>query len=124
MRIKIGSKLHQLREERKLTQTEMSEILGMSSSAYARLERGETQADLEQLLRFSEALQIPVQELLPETLAIHNKNNGQVGINMGTIYYGVDERMQTLEKENAVLKERILGLESTILTLRELLSKG
>jgi transcriptional regulator with XRE-family HTH domain len=38
MKLKLGHRLLQIREERKLSQAEMSELLGMSGSAYSRLE--------------------------------------------------------------------------------------
>jgi len=47
MKLKLGQKLLQERENRKMTQAEFAELLGMSQSTYARLERNESKADLE-----------------------------------------------------------------------------
>lgn len=66
MRMKVGSRLYNERNERKLNQAEMAELLGVSTSAYARLERGETSAEMEQLAFFAKKLDIPFNDLLPK----------------------------------------------------------
>ncbi|MBC7382787.1 MAG: helix-turn-helix transcriptional regulator, partial [Bacteroidia bacterium] len=48
MKLRIGTKLSNIKIEKKLSQDQMAELLGLSTSAYARLERNETSADLEQ----------------------------------------------------------------------------
>ena len=88
MKLKVGHKLYAIREERKLNQQEMAELLHMTPSSYSRLERGETSAELEQLVTFSKQLDIPIQELLPEILSIHsNSQQGQGGLVFGNYYY-------------------------------------
>ncbi len=39
MKMKVGQRLFTAREERKLTQAEMAEMLNVSPSTYARIER-------------------------------------------------------------------------------------
>lgn len=77
MRIKLSSKLLSIREQRRLSQTEMAELLSLSTSAYQRLERGETSCDMQQLVKFSEVLQVPIQDLLPDTVTLNNHNEGK-----------------------------------------------
>lgn len=80
MKLKIGTKLYAIREERRLNQEEMADLLGISQSSYSRLERGESSIELDELVRFAKVLQVPIQDFLPETLTIHNENhNGQGG---------------------------------------------
>ncbi len=50
--MKVGNRLAIAREDRKLNQTEMAELLGLSVPTYSRLERNETSIDLEQVVRF------------------------------------------------------------------------
>ena len=109
------------REERKLNQTEMAVLLGMSQSAYSRLERNEVSVEIEEIVNFSKKLQVPVQEFLPETFAIHNSNNqnAQVGFIIGNFYsYGDKE----LAQENAHLKEKVQSLETEIGNLKTIIA--
>jgi len=120
MKLKIGNRLLTAREERKLSQVDMAEILGVSQSVYSRLERNESSADLEQLVNFSKTLQIPIQDFLPEILSFNSNNqnnhNGQ-GLVLGNVYYYADK---SLEQENAFLKEKNALLEREIQNLQEI----
>jgi transcriptional regulator with XRE-family HTH domain len=127
MKLKVGNKLLAIREERKLNQAEMSELLNMSVSAYQRLERSETFANYEQIMGFSKILEVPIQEFLPDTITLNNTNNqhGQGGIIFGNIYnnynYSDQEINKALEGKNneiEFLKEKISLLEATITDLR------
>jgi transcriptional regulator with XRE-family HTH domain len=122
MKLKIGNRLNAIRAEKNLSQLEMSEVLGISASAYSRLERGETSIEFEDLVRFATALDIDVQDLLPETLRINNHNNSnQSGLIFGNIYnyysaneqsLGLQSRLESLEYENRNLKEELLRLKT------------
>lgn len=120
MKMKVGNRLLQAREDRKLNQAEMAEFLNVSTSAYARIERNETSVDLEQLMKYAEKLEIPIQDFLPETLSInHNNNtNGQVGLVIGSVYHYGDTE---LAQENEHLKEKLALLEKRVADLEEML---
>ena len=114
MKLKLGHRLLQIREERKLSQAEMSELLGMSGSAYSRLERGETSLAFEELPNVAKSLGIGVQDLLPDTLTIHNSNNSnQSGLIFGNIYnyYQNSELIQELQEKINKLSEEIQQLK-------------
>ena len=122
MNIKVGNTLNKAREERKLTQTEMAELLGVSTSTYSRLERNETSAALEQAVNFANILQLPIQDFLPDTMAINHQNNqnGQVGFVIGNYYsYGND---QETAKKNQELEEKVKLLEARINDLEEIIA--
>lgn len=118
--MKVGTRLAIAREDRKMNQTEMAELLGVSVPTYSRLERNETSIDLEQVVRFSQKLNIPIQEFLPETISISNNsqsgNSGNIGLVMGTVNYYSDKELQ---QENTFLKEKIQLLEGKIKDLEE-----
>jgi hypothetical protein len=68
-------------------------------------------------------LKVPIQELLPETVAITNNNSGQGGsVVFGNqyLYLGDSTINQVLNKENNELREKLSNLESK---LEELLKK-
>ncbi len=104
--MRVGTKLLNIREERKLTQTEMANLLDVSPSAYARLERGETSTDIDQLIHFSKKLAIPIQEFLPETITVSNNTNSEnaQGLIMSHITYNYHYSDQVLAIVNAHLK--------------------
>lgn len=115
MKLKLGHRLLQIREERKLSQMEMSDLLSMSSSAYSRLERGETSLGFEELPGVAQALGIGVQDLLPDTLTINNTNNtNQSGLIFGNIYnyYHSSELVQELQAKLELLVEEVGKLKN------------
>jgi transcriptional regulator with XRE-family HTH domain len=116
MKIRIGTKLHVVREERKLTQEEMADLLGLTTSTYARIERNETSVEFEKLPDFADALQVPIQDLLPETISITNNNHnpgpgGGVIFGNQNFYFGETESMKSFIKEITALKEEIERLK-------------
>jgi transcriptional regulator with XRE-family HTH domain len=131
MKMRIGNRLMTAREERKLSQAEMADLLNVSSSTYSRLERNESAVDLEQIVGFSKTLQIPIQEFLPDTFSINSSSqqnqNSHIGLVIGNVthYSNRDELIKNLEtkveakdQENQFLKEKISLLETTITDLR------
>lgn len=129
MKIKVGNKLMSIREERKLNQNEMAELLGISPSSYGRIERNESTTDLEQVVAFSKTLNVPIQEFLPDTFSIHNNQPyGQGGLVFGNIYNYNDKTDQLKameadiklkEQENAHLKKEIELLREMLEVLKE-----
>jgi len=134
MKMRVGHRLLKSREERKLSQIQMAELLGVSQSVYSRMERNEGVANLEQIVNFSKILDVPVQEFLPDTISMQNHNEkGQVGMLIGNFYqYGnkeevqetiIKEKDQQIElqtQETKFLKEKIKFLENEIENLKKI----
>ncbi len=119
MKLRIGNKLSTIREDRKMTQIEMAELLQIPESTYARYERNESQVAYNKLVSFAELLNVPVQELLPETFSITNNNHnaGQGGgVIFGNQYFYLGDNVsnQALANENQELKEKLALLEQKI----------
>lgn len=55
----VGQRLQLLRLEKNLTQEQMGEKLNLSTSAYCKIEYGETDLTLTRLYRIAEALEMP-----------------------------------------------------------------
>jgi transcriptional regulator with XRE-family HTH domain len=123
MKMKVGNKLFSTREERKLTQNEMADLLGLSSSAYSRLERNQVSVEVEQIVNFAKVLDIPLQDFLPETLTITNSHNdnAQVGFIIGNYYSYGSEANEKLANENEVLREKNEMLQSKIKDLEQII---
>lgn len=120
MKLSISNKLLKIREDRKMTQNEMAELLGLSTSSLARLERGDTDVHFEDLARYAKILNVPVHEFLPEYLKIENSHNSQQsGLIFGNIYNYYDRTEYTKE-----LEVKIKALENENLLLRQKLSNN
>jgi transcriptional regulator with XRE-family HTH domain len=88
--MQVGHKIKKIRDERNISQAEMAELLGMSQSAYSRMERDETQVVMDELVRYAKTLNVPIQEFLPDFINVQNVNDhGQGGPNliMGNFHY-------------------------------------
>ena len=116
MRLSVGPKLLRIREERKLSQSEMADIIGVSTSAYSRMEREETAPEITDVLRYANMLNVPIQEMLPDTLSINNNSQGQGGaviagnLNNYHYYFGTNETTKELEEQIKKLQEENASL--------------
>lgn len=125
MKTRIGHRLLALREERNLTQTQMADLLKIPDATYARYERNETQVDYEKMVKFAQLLNVPVQELMPETVSItstyHNAGQGG-GIIFGNQYFYCGDSVvsQALSQENKELREELASLKQK---MEEIFSK-
>lgn len=118
MKVRVGGKLQMIREERRLTQDELASILGLSTSTYARIERNETSVDLDKLVGFATILQVPIQDLLPETLSITNNNHNPGpggGVIFGNQYFylGETEALRELTSQLSALRSEIEALKAS-----------
>jgi transcriptional regulator with XRE-family HTH domain len=126
-----GNKLFQQREKRKMSQAEFAELLGMSQSAYSRLEKGETKLDFDQIKHIAKALGIPAHELLPEWISFNNNHHqGQGGVIFGDYIYNANpvenelllkNEVELLKQKVAFLEEKNSLLENQLKTLQSLL---
>lgn len=124
MKLKVSEVLLKTRNQRNMSQHEIAELLDMSVSAYGRLERGETSLEINQLVKISEKLNIPIQEFLPDTITFHNHNTGPIGVNFGTytVYQTNEEFIQQVLDENKKLHQRLNQIEEILRILLEKLS--
>jgi transcriptional regulator with XRE-family HTH domain len=117
--LNIGHKIKKLRELRNLTQEHMASSLGLSQSAYSRMELGETEITFSKLEKISEELGMKPEEIIAfNESMVFNVMNNQTGnglvINNNvpseeakeskTLY---DQLLTQLKEENAHLKKVI-----------------
>jgi transcriptional regulator with XRE-family HTH domain len=78
--LNIGNKIKKLRELRNLTQEHMASSLGLSQSAYSRMELGETEITFSKLEKISEELGMKPEELIAfNENMVFNVMNNQTG---------------------------------------------
>ena len=60
----IGNKIRSLRTLKELSQENVAEMLGISITAYSKIERGETDVQLSRLSQIAKAFNVSIEEIL------------------------------------------------------------
>lgn len=117
----VGQRLQLLRLERNLTQEQMSEKLNLSTSAYCKIEYGETDLILTRLNKIADILNMSAVELFTriegDTYNNYPKDYGRVWITRDSSIVNVDnsDDLRELVKSNSrlidILLKRIEELE-------------
>lgn len=104
--LKIGHKIKKLRELRNLTQEHMASSLGLSQSAYSRMELGETEITFSKLEKISEELGMKPEEIIAfNESMVFNVMNNQTG--NGLV---INNNVPSEEiKDNKVLYEQLIS---------------
>lgn len=109
----IGQKIKKLRELKNLTQSHMANEMGITQSAYSKIELGETEVSYNKLTRIAEILGMSIEEISTfNEQMIFNVMHNQTG-NGFVVYKGVSEnekrlyedQIAFLKSENAYLKK-------------------
>jgi transcriptional regulator with XRE-family HTH domain len=115
--MKIGQNIRKIRELSDLNQESVANILGMSTVAYGRIERNETDLTLSRIHQIAQALKTDVETLLnfdSKRHIIHMENNQ--GAIYASINYGtVNAVNESLLKTIAKLNDDIVQLNSIII---------
>ncbi len=111
---KISSNIKKFRELKGLTREYISDELGMSSSGYSKIERGEVDLTISKLDKISEILEVSPSQILNFDVSKvfninHNQNVQGIGSKKSTINNYIDENTQKyihlLENEIEKLKK-------------------
>jgi transcriptional regulator with XRE-family HTH domain len=62
----IGARIRRIREEQNFNQAGMAADLGVTPGAYAKIERGETDANISRLYQIADVLNVPIIYLLED----------------------------------------------------------
>jgi transcriptional regulator with XRE-family HTH domain len=121
--MKIGNKIHKIRELKNISPKDMADRLNMSLSGYQRIERDEVSINMERLLELAGIFEMKPEDLLTfdEKLVFSNNTlHDHASIfNHGTIQAGLSEKLTQLYEDKiklqaemiALLQEKIKGLE-------------
>ncbi len=108
---KIGNKLRLLRTEKGLRQEDMAEKLSLSVSAYAKLERGETDITLSRIEQIAEFYGLKALEMInmekKSDFAFNNTNQS-------TFYQGSFATVPNILEELSLLKNHTVTLDSAL----------
>jgi transcriptional regulator with XRE-family HTH domain len=107
--IKIGERIRRIRAAKGLTQGNVAHELGISFGAYAKIERGETDASMSRITQIAEVLEVSLGELFG------NKINLAGWAEAGNPYGFADNaRVDALEKKLDVLSKKLEELIAKI----------
>lgn len=125
---KVGRRLAVAREDLRLSQKEMAERLSVKQQTYSRYERNEIGLPIQEIARFADVLDIPIQEFIPETTSIHNHNKHSQGVviandvSMNYNFFSgesseemkiLKEQIALLQKQNEMLRQQLMGNTDT-----------
>jgi transcriptional regulator with XRE-family HTH domain len=114
----IGQKIKKLRELRNFTQSHMAEELGLSQSAYSKLELGETEITYNKLERVAEVLGMRPEEVISfNESMVFNVMHNQTGNGF------VITNNQLTEAEKHLYEEQISLLKEELSYLKRLLEQ-
>lgn len=122
----VGRRLQMLRMEKNLTQEQMGDKLNLSTSAYCKIEYGETDLTLTRLNKIADVLNMSALELFNKIDGnVYVNNSGTIGTNIGvakdcsTVNVKDSEDLRELIKANSrlidTLFKRIDFLEGQVL---------
>ncbi|MBX9850661.1 MAG: helix-turn-helix transcriptional regulator [Cytophagaceae bacterium] len=119
----LGTKIRKLRELKNLKQEDMADKLGISVTAYGKMERDETDISMERLDQIAKALDLSVQDILAfdeKVLFNFLSTASQCGYNYSINNYGINDNERKLYEDNInLLKDKILSLEKALESLNQ-----
>jgi transcriptional regulator with XRE-family HTH domain len=106
----IGGKIKKLRELKNLTQSHMAEKLGLSQSAYSKIELGETEISYKRLTQIASVLNLKPEEItnFSDNMVfnvMHNQN-GQNGFVVNNNSLSIGEKELYERQISLLLEER------------------
>lgn len=116
----IGQKIKKLRELKNLTQTHVAEKLGLSQSAYSKMELGETEVTYNRLEKISEILVIKPEEviLFNESMVFKAMNSP----NGSNVLSHIDQNAIS-DSERQLYQDQINLLKEEVSYLKKLIEK-
>ena len=112
----IKENIRKIRKERRMTQEEIADMLGISITAYRDLERGSTSIMNGHVLRIAELLDTSTEEIVLgyRPVQMHGKKLEEMQAEYAS-------RIENLEKENEYLRKLVKSLEETIATKTQII---
>jgi transcriptional regulator with XRE-family HTH domain len=115
----IGQKIKKLRELKNLTQMHMAQQLGVTQSAYSKIELGESEVTYKRLERISEVLEMKPEEVISfnESMVFNVMNNQ----NGGNVFGDINNSISDTERK--LYQDQIDLLKAEVTHLKEMLAK-
>ena len=104
---KIGNRISRIRKGKDLTQANMAEELGMTTSAYSKIERGDTNAPINRLVQIAKVLEVSIADFFDES-------DSSVGENSGKYGYATKDEVENLSRLVSILAKEIEKLREEL----------
>lgn len=136
---KLRQNIRDIREDKHFTQADMAEKLGLSITGYAKIERGQSQINIERLQQISKVLEVSIAELIPlfgdDGVVVFNNSNDNFSnssnfslalgnpaleaevANLRQILAHKNEIIESRDREINVLKQQVETLQKLISSL-------
>lgn len=125
--MKVQDKIRSIREIYQWTQEDMAEKMGIATSSYSKLERGESKLDFEKLKTIAQIFNISMEELISQQGMVFivnaNDNNGDHSANFYSSSESLVLENEKLKLELTHCKEMLLQKDKEIELLRRLTDK-
>lgn len=112
-----GTKIKFIRENRKITQESIATKLGISQTAYSKIESNQTQLTLERLKEIAEILEVPEMELINGS-PINQFNIEKIEKNFGYIHNFMETQKELYDKLLVEKDEQIKLLKEIVEELK------
>lgn len=113
--MQIGQKVKKIRELKNFTQTHIASELGITQSAYSKIELGETDVSFVKLTRIAEVLGVSTEEIVSfNEQMIFNVMNNHTGNGLVVNKGLPDNEKKLYEDQIAVLKDEISYLKKVL----------
>jgi len=104
---KIGNRISRIRKGKDLTQANMTEELDMTTSAYSKIERGDTNIPVNRLLQIAKVLDVNIAEFFETGPSSFKDNTGQYGYASKAEVENLMKLVASLVKEIEKLRQEI-----------------
>ena len=115
--LRLGYKIKKIREFKNVTQKQIADALGITQSAYSKIEMGETEVPYSRLEKISTVLGVKPEEIISfnEHMifnVMHNQNGGNL---FGNITYTIsDVERKLYEQQIDILKEELAYMKKLL----------
>ncbi len=121
--MKVGNKIHKIRELKNITAKDMADRLDMTLSGYQRIERDEVSINIDRLLEISGIFEMKPEEVLSfdEKVVFNNYQtmNGSAGFVYGNLNTFPDDLKRLYEDNIRLLTEQVKMQQKMIEMLEE-----
>jgi transcriptional regulator with XRE-family HTH domain len=105
---KIGERIRRIRVMKDYTQSNVAEDLGMTTGAFAKIERGETDANVSRLVKIAEILEVNICDFFEESKSpIAAEDRNPYGYASKLELEELSKNIQTLLKEIEKMKQEL-----------------
>jgi transcriptional regulator with XRE-family HTH domain len=103
----VGDRIRKIRAAKGLSQANVAEDLGITAGAFAKIERGETDAPLSRLQQIAKSLEVNVSDFFEESISLKDNKTNYGFATKEEVEHIVSKMMQSVLKEIDKLRAEI-----------------